>query len=94
MTEVSRELGIKLSTSKFILKSFKKFGRIFKKKSDAGEVSSVRLSDSEEEPEEQQPVAEEQKVVIVYCPVYVYVPADPYHLSHLPPYDYVGPQLF
>ena len=31
--EVSKDLGLKLSTSKFIVKSFKKWGRIFKKRS-------------------------------------------------------------
>lgn len=77
LTEVSRELGIKLSTSKFIIKSFKKYGRIFRKKSSIDEELSPNSIDESEKEVDRQPASNpEEKITYVYYPVYVYVPVN------------------
>jgi hypothetical protein len=75
------------------LKSFKKYGRIFKKKSDATELSTIRLSDSEDSAE-QRPPPETERVVMVYYPIYVYVPMQVPPIESLPPLRLPGKPAF
>lgn len=75
LTEASKELGIKLSTSKFIIKSFKKYGRVFKKKSVVEDAINLKQLESEGEPvQKPNQTADDTKVTVVYYPFYIYVP--------------------
>lgn len=74
-------MGIKLSTSKFIIKSYKKYGRIFKKKSVVDDAVSLKFLESEEEPNQRpSETQDDTKVTVVYYPFYIYVPV-PCHPS-------------